>query len=362
MDDSPKIQFEAAWSLTNVASGSSEQTRFVVNSGAVPIFIRLLLSPSIEVCDQAVWALGNIAGDGAECRDFLISLGIIQPLLEIVKVCLGNPVARTALLRNVTWTLSNMCRGKPAPNFENVAPILNALPTLFSSNDHDVCVDALWAISHMTDSELAIDPVLRSGLLATLSAALAVPDHLIIIPALRALGNIVSGTNEQTQAVISSGVLPSLKKLLSHPRKGIQKEVCWMISNITAGTREQIGVVISSEIIPEVISLMDRAAFDVKKECCWAICNAAINGAPEQVHYLVSQNCIPPMCSFLNSVDHRVVIAVLEALDGVLRAGAQLAVEKNGEVFICHVLCLTFSFFFLFLGIIESILHQGGRS
>jgi len=61
---------------------------------------------------------------------------------------------------------------------------------------------------------------------------------------LRAIGNIVTGDDTQTQKVVDNGALTLLKNLFQHSKAQIVKEAAWAVSNIAAGNPGQIQVFI----------------------------------------------------------------------------------------------------------------------
>lgn len=195
---------------------------------------------------------------------------------------------------------------------------------LIYSLDDEVLIDACWAISYLSDgSNDKIQAVIESGVCRRLVELLMHPSTSVQTPALRSVGNIVTGDDLQTQVVIASGALPALLALLSSPKEGIRKEACWTISNITAGSPHQIQSVIDANIIPPLINILRNADFKTKKEACWAISNATSGGLqePSQIRYLVNQGCIKPLCDLLTTMDNKIIQVALDGLDNILKVG-----------------------------------------
>jgi hypothetical protein len=173
----------------------------------VPHLVALLRSPHDNVREQAIWALGNIVGDSVQCRDHVLSHGAM-PLL---RDCFTD-MSRESLVRTATWALSNFCKGKPQPSFEVVQPALGVLAYIVRGDDPEVLADACWALSYLSNDK--IQAVLDAGVLPRVVQLLDHADFKVQTPALRCIGNMVTGNERQTQKVVDSKALVPLAKLL----------------------------------------------------------------------------------------------------------------------------------------------------
>jgi importin subunit alpha-1 len=206
------------------------------------------------------------------------------------------------------------------------------LARLIYSTDEEVLTDACWALSYLSDGQNdKIQAVLEAGVARRIVELLMHHSFSVQTPALRSVGNIVTGDDLQTQVMLNVSCLPCLLSLLSSPKKGIRKEACWTISNITAGNKTQIQAVVDAGILPPLIQLLSHGEFDIKKEAAWALSNATSGGSPEQIRYLVAQGCLKPLCDLLACNDARIITVALEGLENILKVGEKDAKASGGS-------------------------------
>ncbi len=86
-------------------------------------------------------------------------------LLHLLETCQSG-----VLLRNATWALSNLCRGKePRVPLERIAPAIPTLVRLARHVDAEVVSYACWALSFLSeDKDGTLHPLLEAGICALL--------------------------------------------------------------------------------------------------------------------------------------------------------------------------------------------------
>jgi len=126
-------------------------------------------------------------------RDCVLKCGALVPITRII----DSAVPGTSFMRNCSWALSNLCRGKPSPDYNLVkVAIPSIVKSLVQNETEEIITDTSWALSYLSDgAKERIDDFLEPALLKKLIKLLEHETVSIVIPCLRTVGNIITGSD-----------------------------------------------------------------------------------------------------------------------------------------------------------------------
>ncbi|KAL3109532.1 hypothetical protein niasHT_011687 [Heterodera trifolii] len=156
----------------------------------------------------------------------------------------------------------------------------------------------------------------------------------LIAPALRVLGNFVTGSDDQTQAVIDTGILSgAIAQLMLSNSTTFVKDCCWLISNVLAGNTSQIQDVIDAQLLPILLSVLQKGEHRLQNEAGWAISNLCCGGTANQIIEICRvKNGVEAICDCLITKNNELTLNMLESLRSVLRTVAQTDPENLDRI------------------------------
>jgi len=227
---------------------------------------------------------------------------------------------------------------------------MKTVARLFCFGDKSILKDACWCISYFCDAsdeqDERIQLILDANFVPTLVSLVAGPTRNMIMPALRALGNLCTGSNEQTQSVLACETfLPTLVKLLStHQDTQIRRETCWILANIAACTQAQVEMLIRAGALETVWTMFQNKteADVVKNEIRWIVCNAIRTGHKQTCRELADRGALDVICSTLDNSSSGLVIGALESIQKILgcsHSAVKMFEDRGGRQtlnLLCH--------------------------
>ncbi|KAM3141616.1 hypothetical protein pb186bvf_006221 [Paramecium bursaria] len=302
----PKHVLEALLSLTNLLTGNTQYMKTIIELGGIKLLVKLLSSPYQDIAEEAAWAIGNFSQEGTYYRDLILKI-------------VANTSTKKKTIAQCTWSLSNLFKGKPLPEFNYVqCALLVFCKIIINESDDGLLSEACWALSYLSDQKNSIQQqVIDSGVVPKLIKLLDLKQLEIIIPTIRILGNIVTGNEQQTSYVIQQGLLTKIPKLLNQKRL-VRQETCWALSNITAGNSEQVTQVIqNSDIVEKLFQLFQTDVDEVLTNAILVISNATQHCQMIDLEVLLKYGLVQIYVQLLRGED--VLLLTLKALSKLLK-------------------------------------------
>ena len=314
------LQLEATWCLANLASGSSEQTYYLIQHNVIDLLVNIASDTFLQIAEQAIWGLGNISGDCYEFRTLVLNSKAPEVLIKVY----SDNATNQNITTHIAWVLSNICRIKAEKEPYNIKlyNIIDTLVHMFTNHSHeDILEDCIFGLSPYAKNKylpIFCKPQFLSKLRNYyLSLFTNWQNNIAKIQAIHLIiGGITSSEDSYADMLMKIGFLHELTSALTVNNDSVLREICWIFSNIAVGTDSQIVALLNE---PNLIDKLFELAYSeneaISLEALWTLCNLTKTKSMENIKFL----CLKGLVELLHKnitieMSSKRLLLVLEAV------------------------------------------------
>ncbi|KAG8897438.1 Importin subunit alpha-4 [Tulasnella sp. 408] len=153
--------------------------------------------------------------------------------------------------------------------------------------------------------------------------------------ALRCLGYVVSGTDDDTDVAIEAGLLPALLVPLETKNQYLCQLTLWNASNVAAGNKSQVSALLDSGLLKPVIRVLmdDQDSTICRREACWTVSNLTrkLSGDTKVAQAFLEGRCVEALSAALLIPDRQVKELAVSGITNILEWKPPQELEAGGS-------------------------------
>ncbi|EPB78027.1 hypothetical protein ANCCEY_02876 [Ancylostoma ceylanicum] len=301
----------AAWAITNMACMSETINHLIVDKGGIEVLMSGVISGTGEFRIQCIWAMGNIAADCGSCKEKCRNTGLVTTIemlvrslftlskkydvwMELAKDCLWSLASIADDMHQGTQQILGRGQRSPFSLHPKKASTVESTGTKWSMTKQagvsetifgnvlpqkrrkrrssvDLMALAFVATGEDFSTGIWIDVVLNEPGLIDLAFEILDSQYVDLHHgALRILGNIITGNDMQTAAVVAHPRFYDIlcRSISYQSRSDVRREAAWMCSNIAASSQDHM-----DDLKNEIESFINSRAVPLIPSCTFTFVN-----------------------------------------------------------------------------------------
>jgi len=287
----------------------------------------------------ALTALAAMVSNDVQARHAAVAAGAVAAVAELVQDAADSGVSASTvpvLADGMDCLASFYENGKPRVPFAKLDESLQACQAVLklpasAEPGFGFAVgragDLLELFSNNCD-ESRVQAVLNLGVVARVIEACASADLQEALPHVKLVGNLVSGSEKQTQVLVDAGVVAVLSTTLAVVARSdaLNKAACFALSNVAAGTDAQSAAIVADpQLIPRVAAVLGQSSSSAKTktEALHALQNICDSDSQAAYQMLMGANIVSLLCANGMQAKTGHPNVALETLFSLLEWGAE---------------------------------------